>query len=210
MHQGLLPHIGPEAEVPGMNTTAGGPTVDRTLTGVLETLALTSASVAEEPRGEPAMIETFTPRIGAVTQDSKAETSPGGQVRPAMNLSQPSDSSARISATPTINHASVSDVITRLQQEKARVQKELDKKRAAYNDLNNKHIRALSLNDVLVADNTKQRQMINSLQRELGENDAEFDDDSDDPLLHRIRRECEKRVKDCEERLKQSQAEGQL
>ena len=34
-----------------------------------------------------------------------------------------------------------------------------------------------------------------------------FDDEDDDPLLRRIRRECEKRVKDCEERLKQSQAE---
>ena len=58
---------------------------------------------------------------------------------------------------------------------------------------------------MLVTDNTKQRQLINSLQRELGEND-----ENDDRLLRRIRRECEKRVKDCEERLKQSQAEGQL
>jgi hypothetical protein len=68
-----------EAEVPGMNTTAGGPIVDRTPTGGGETLALTSAPVTEEPRGEPAMVETFTPRIGAVTQDSKVETSPGRQ-----------------------------------------------------------------------------------------------------------------------------------
>ena len=96
------------------------------------------------------------------------------------------------------------------QQEKARVQKDLNRKRAEYNDLNNKHIRVLSQNDVLVTDNAQQRQMINSLKREFGENDAEFDYDSDDPLLRRIRRECEKRVKDCEERLKQSQAEGQL
>ena len=83
MHQGPLPHIGPEAEVPGMITTAGGPFVDRTPTGGGETLVLTSAPVAEEPRWEPAMVETFTPRFGAVTQDSKVETSPG-QVRPAI------------------------------------------------------------------------------------------------------------------------------
>jgi hypothetical protein len=168
------------------------------------------------------MVETFTPRFGTVTQDSKVETSPGRQVRPAIvwgqgiqirpaiHLPQPSYSSSRTSATPTISQVSVSDAITRLQQEKARVQKDLDKKRAAYNDLNDKHMRALSVNEMLVADNAKQRQMINSLQRELGENDAEFDDDSDDPLLRRIQRECEKRVKDCEEHLKQSQAEGQL
>ena len=63
---------------------------------------------------------------------------------------------------------------------------------------------------MLVTDNAKKRQLISSLQRELGENDAEFDDENDDPLLRRIRRECEKRIKDCEERLRQSQAEGQL
>ena len=140
MHQGAYrasTETGTEAEVPGMNTTAGGPTVDRTLAGVLETLALTSASVAEDPRGEPAMVETFTPRFGAVTQDSKVETSPGGQVRPAivwgqgiqirlaMKLPQPSDSSSRTSATPSISQASVSDAITKLQQEKARVQKRI-------------------------------------------------------------------------------------
>ena len=45
--------------------------------------------------------------------------------------------------------------------------------------------------------------MIKSLHQEL-------DGDDDDPLLHRLRCECEKRVKDCEERLKQSQAEGQM
>jgi hypothetical protein len=122
---------------------------------VLEALALTSAPVAEEPRGEPAMVETFTPRIDAVAQDSKAETSPGGQVRPAivwgqdiqirpaMNLPQPSDSSSRTSATPTISQASVSDAITRLQHEKARVQKDLNRKKAEYNDLNNKHIKVM-------------------------------------------------------------------
>jgi len=87
-----------EAQVPGMNNIAGGPTVDRTPTGEGETLALTSAPVAEEPRWDPAMAETFTPRFGAATQDSKVETSPVGhgrppiiwgqdiQIRPFMNL----------------------------------------------------------------------------------------------------------------------------
>jgi hypothetical protein len=56
---------------PVMNNIAGGPTVDRTPTGGGETLALTSAQVAEEPRGNPAMVETFTPRVGAATQDSQ-------------------------------------------------------------------------------------------------------------------------------------------
>ncbi len=60
---------------------------------------------------------------------------------------------------------------------------------------------------MLVTDNAKQQQLIKSLHKGLGENDAEFDDD--DPLLRRIRRECEKRVKDCEERLKQSVATTQ-
>ena len=60
---------------------------------------------------------------------------------------------------------------------------------------------------MLVTDNAKQQQLFKILHKGLGENDAEFDDEDDDPLLRRIRRECEKRVKDCEERLKQSQAE---
>ena len=48
-----------------MNTIAGRPTVDRTPTGVHETAALTPAAIAEEPRGDPAMVETFTPQVGA-------------------------------------------------------------------------------------------------------------------------------------------------
>ena len=44
-----------------------------------------------------------------------------------------------------------------------------------------------------------------SLNKELGINEAEFDDEDEDPLLRRIRRDCEKRVKDCEELMKQSQ-----
>ena len=72
-HRGLLPHIGPDTEGvdPVLNTMAGGPSVDRTLTGGGETLALTSAQVAEEPRGDPTLVESFTPRVGAATQESK-------------------------------------------------------------------------------------------------------------------------------------------
>jgi len=48
---------GTEGIVPVMKTIAGGPNVDRTLTGGGETLALTSAQVAEEPRGDPTRVE---------------------------------------------------------------------------------------------------------------------------------------------------------
>jgi hypothetical protein len=52
--------------------------------------------------------------------------------------------------------------------------------------------------------------LIKSLHQELAGQEAELDDDDDDPLLYHLRRECEKRIKDCEERLKQSQAEGEI
>jgi len=71
-----------EVTVPVMNNIAGGPTVDRTPTGGGETLALTSAQVAEEPRGDPAMVETFTPRVGAAASESKVTEGPRGD--PAM------------------------------------------------------------------------------------------------------------------------------
>ena len=45
---------------------------------------------------------------------------------------------------------------------------------------------------------------------EVHASDQELADDDDDPLLHRIRRECERCVKDCEERLKKSQVEGEM
>ena len=61
---------------------AGGPSVDRTLTGGGETLALTLAQVTEEPRWDPTMVESFTPRVRAFTQDSKVERSSDGQGRP--------------------------------------------------------------------------------------------------------------------------------
>ncbi len=52
--------------------------------------------------------------------------------------------------------------------------------------------------------------MINSLYQELGGEEAELDDDEDDPLIHHIQRECAMRVKDCEDRLKKSQTEGEM
>jgi len=64
--------------------------------------------------------------------------------------------------------------------------------------------------DHLAADNDRKQQLIKSLHQELAGDEAELDDDDDDPLLHRLRRECERHVKDCEERLKKSQAEGEM
>ena len=54
------------------------------------------------------------------------------QIRPSKNPPQPSDSSSRPSATLLISPASVSDAISRLQQEKTRLQKNLDQKQALY------------------------------------------------------------------------------
>jgi chromosome segregation ATPase len=67
-----------------------------------------------------------------------------------------------------------------------------------------------SQRDQLLADNETQKQLIKSLKRELGEDDAEFEEDDDDPLSRRVRKECEKRMKSYEDRLKRSQAEGQI
>ena len=119
-----------------MNNLAGGPSVDRTLTRGGETLALTSAHVAEEPRGDPIMVESFTTRVGAATQDSKVEQSSDGQgrppirwgqgiqIRPSKNLPQTSDSSSRPAATLLpISPDAVSEAISKLQREKARIQR---------------------------------------------------------------------------------------
>jgi len=69
---------GTEAMVSGMITMAGEPFVDRTSTGVHEKSVLTQASVAEEPRGDPAMVETLTPRVGAATLGSKVGAATSG------------------------------------------------------------------------------------------------------------------------------------
>jgi len=164
-------------------------------------------------------VESFTPQVGAATQDSKVETSPEGrgrppivwgqgiQIRPSMNIPQPSDSSSRPSAILPISPASVSDAISRLQQEKARIQKDLDQRKIDHDALKRRMDQLRREKDHLAADNEKKQQLIKSLHQELGEVDAELDDDDDGPLVRRIRRECEKRLKDCEERIQQLQSE---
>ena len=145
------------------------------------------------------MVESFTPRVGTVTQDSKVEKSSDGQgrppifwgqgiqIRPSKNLPQPSDLSSRPSATLPISPASVSDAISRLQQEKSRIQKDLDQRKEVHDALKHSMILLRNEKDFLVAENDKKQQLIKSLHQELGEVDAELDDDDDDdPLLHRI------------------------
>jgi hypothetical protein len=43
--------------------------------------------------------------------------------------------------------------------------------------------------DHLKMENDKKQQLIKSLHQELAGDEAELDDDEDDPLLHRLRRE---------------------
>ena len=62
----------------------------------------------------------------------------------------------------------------------------------------------------LGVENEEQKQLIRSLKRELGEDEAEFKEDDEDPLSRRVRKECEKRMKIYEDRLKRSQADGQI
>ena len=125
---------GTEAPVSAMSNIAGGPIVDQTPTGGSKTLALTSAPVAEEPRGDPAMVESFTSRVGAATQDSKIEKSSNGhcrpsivweqgiQIQPSMHLPRSSESGPSPAAPVDdasrliISQSSVSDAITRLQK----------------------------------------------------------------------------------------------
>ena len=95
----------------------------------------------------------------------------------------------------------------RLQQEKSRIQKKLDQRKADHEALKQRCVQLRAEKDHYAADNEKKQQMIKSLHQELGEVEAELDDEDDDPLLRRIRRECEKRVTDCEERIQQLQSE---
>ena len=100
-------------------------------------------------------VESFTPRVGAATQDSKVGRSSDGQgrpsitwgqgipIRPSKNLPQPSDPSSRPSATLPISPASVSDAISRLQQEKTRPQKNSDKQKAEQRDSTIADLRSL-------------------------------------------------------------------
>jgi hypothetical protein len=64
---------GTEHLVPVMIAMAGGPVVDRTSTGVQETAVSTLASVAEKLRGEPAMVETFTLQVAAISESKVGE-----------------------------------------------------------------------------------------------------------------------------------------
>jgi len=169
------------------------------------------------------MVESFTPRVGAATQDSKVEQSSDGQgrppirwgqgiqIRPSKNLSQTSDSSSRSAATLLpISPAEVSEASSKLQRENARIQRDLDQKKAELADIRHRMDELIKEKDYLAGDNDRKQQLIKSLHQELAGDEAELDDNDDDPLLHRLRRECERRVKDCEERLKKSQAEGEM
>jgi len=158
-----------EAIVPVMKTMTGRPSFDRTLTGGGEALALTSAQVVEEPREDPTMVESFTPRVGAATQDSKVEKSSDGQdrppivwgqgiqIRPSKNLPRPSDSASRPSAT-----SSVSKAISKLQREKARIQRDLDQKKAEHKELRRHEEQLMREKDFLSADNDRKQQLIKS------------------------------------------------
>ena len=168
------------------------------------------------------MVKSFTQRVGAATQDSKVERSLDGhgrppivwgqgiQIRPSKNPPQPSDSSSRPSTTLPISPPSISEAISKLQREKARIQRDLDQKKAEHDALKRRTEQLMKEKDFLAAANDKKQQLIKSLHQELAGEDAELDDDDEDPLLHRLKRGCEKRVKDCEERLKQSLAEGRM
>ena len=83
-----------------------------------------------------------------------------------------------------------------MQQEKDRIQKESDRNKADHDELRHRLDQLLAHKDHYAAENEKKQQLIKSLHKELGEDDADFDDEDDDPLLHRIRREREKRVKE--------------
>jgi chromosome segregation ATPase len=142
--------------------------------------ALTSPSVAEETRGDPAMVETFTSRVGAATSESKVgETSQDGWI-----------------SMRTLS--SVSDAISRLQQEQVRLQKDRDRWRLKYQQLQRQIIQIEQQRDWYQADNEDQKLLIKSLQIQLGE-DLEFDEE-DDPTssneerLHQFDKDMQKKI----------------
>jgi len=116
-------------------------------------------------------------------------------------------------ATPLpVSPAEVSEAISRLQREKVRIQRDRDQRKAeirgiAIKDIRRRMDEILRERDHLAAENVTKQQLIKSLHQKLA---GEEDDDDDDPLLHRFQRECERRVKYCEQRLKRSQAEGEM
>ena len=111
--------------------------------------------------------------------------------QPSKNLPQPSDPSSLPSATLPISPASVSEAISRLQQEKTRLQKNLDQKQAEHDALTHNMYLLRNERDFFASENDGKQQLIKSLHQELAGEDAELDDDDDDPLLHR---DCERSV----------------
>ena len=91
-----------------------------------------------------------------------------GQIRPSKNLPQPSDSSSRLAATLSISPASVKDAFSRLQQEKARIQRDLDQRKAEHEALRRRTDQLEREKDLLIVDNDKKQQLIKSLHQELG------------------------------------------
>ena len=75
--------------------------------------------------------------------------------------------------------------------------KKLDQKKAEYDKLTHDMVLLRNEKEFLSAENTRKQHLIKSLHQELAGEDAELDDD-DDPLLNRMKRDYEKRLKDCE------------
>ena len=123
-------------------------------------------------------------------------------MRPSKNIPQSSDSSSRTAATPLpISPAEVSEAISKFQREKARLQRDLDQRKAELADFRRRMDELIKERDHLVGENDRKQQLIKSFHQELAGDEAKLDDDDDDPLLQRLRRECDRRVKDYEERL---------
>jgi hypothetical protein len=130
------------------------------------------------------MVESFTPRVGVATQDSQGRPpirwEQGIQRRPSKNLPQSSDSSSRPAATPLpISPAEVSEVISKFQREKARLQRDLDQRKAELADFRRRMDELIKERDHLAGENDKNQQLIKSLHQELAGDEAELDDDDD-------------------------------
>ena len=104
----------------------------------------------------------------------------GIQIRPSKNPPQQSDSSSHPSTTLPISPPSISEAISKLQREK----------KAEHEALKRRTEQLMKEKEFLAAANDKKQQLIKSLHQELAGEDAELDDDDEDPLLHRLRREC--------------------
>ncbi len=108
-------------------------------------------------------------------------------MRPSKKLPQTSDPPSRPAATSLpISPAEVSEAISRLQREKTRIQKELDRTKAEHADIRGRWDDLFKEQEHLASENTRQKQLIKSLHQGLGGEEAELDDDEDDPLIHRI------------------------